>query len=39
MEIGWKPQYPPEHILEVVDEEVQLILQSLGENMDKANIR
>ncbi|KAG8157859.1 hypothetical protein KVR01_012131 [Diaporthe batatas] len=27
--IGWKPQYPPEHILEDADNEVQLILDNL----------
>jgi hypothetical protein len=28
-EIGWKPQYKPEHIIETADEEVDLILQNL----------
>jgi hypothetical protein len=28
-QIGWKAQYPPEHILETADEEVELILKSL----------
>ncbi|KAL4811973.1 hypothetical protein BDW67DRAFT_194067 [Aspergillus spinulosporus] len=28
--IGWKPVYPPEHILETADEEVDLILKTLG---------
>lgn len=27
--IGWKPQYPPDHILEAMDEEVELVLASL----------
>jgi hypothetical protein len=30
-QIGWKAQYPPEHILETADEEVELILGSLDE--------
>ncbi|KAE8165184.1 hypothetical protein BDV40DRAFT_309632 [Aspergillus tamarii] len=28
-QIGWQPQYPPEHILEVADDETELILRSL----------
>ncbi|KAL4950599.1 hypothetical protein BDW69DRAFT_171801 [Aspergillus filifer] len=28
-EIGWEPKYAPEHILEVADEEVELILKNL----------
>ncbi|KAI0020768.1 hypothetical protein F4780DRAFT_346588 [Xylariomycetidae sp. FL0641] len=28
-ELGWKPQYPPEHILEAADEEVELVLKNL----------
>ncbi|KAE8315141.1 hypothetical protein BDV41DRAFT_199358 [Aspergillus transmontanensis] len=28
-QIGWQPQYPPEHILEAADTEVELILKSL----------
>lgn len=28
-EIGWKPQYAPEHILEDADAEVELILANL----------
>ena len=28
-EIGWKPQFKAEHILETADEEVDLILQHL----------
>lgn len=27
--IGWKPHYAPEHIIEDVDNEVQLILDNL----------
>ncbi|KAH7124103.1 hypothetical protein B0J11DRAFT_530697 [Dendryphion nanum] len=27
--IGWTPQYPPEHIIEAADDEVELILQHL----------
>lgn len=27
--IGWKPQYPPEHIIEDAENEVQLILDNL----------
>ncbi|KAJ5381888.1 NAD(P)-binding protein, partial [Penicillium cataractarum] len=27
--LGWNPQYPPEHILESLDQEVELILESL----------
>ncbi|CRG85985.1 hypothetical protein PISL3812_02988 [Talaromyces islandicus] len=30
--IGWKAQYPPEHIFEAVDEGVGLILESLDRN-------
>lgn len=26
--IGWKAQYPPEHILEAADDEVELILRT-----------
>jgi len=29
--IGWKPQYQPEHIFEVAQEEVDLILANLKE--------
>ncbi|GKZ75223.1 hypothetical protein AnigIFM50267_003329 [Aspergillus niger] len=32
-EIGWKPLFPPDHIFEVMDEEVDLILSS---NADKS---
>ncbi|RDH38404.1 hypothetical protein BDQ94DRAFT_165549 [Aspergillus welwitschiae] len=32
-EIGWKPLFPPDHIFEVMDEEVNLILSS---NADKS---
>ncbi|KAE8377600.1 hypothetical protein BDV26DRAFT_281763 [Aspergillus bertholletiae] len=28
-QIGWQPQYPPEHILEMADAEVELILKTL----------
>ncbi|KAL4803998.1 NAD(P)-binding protein [Aspergillus unguis] len=28
--LGWKPQFPPEHILESLDEEVEIILEGLG---------
>ncbi|KAK1449970.1 hypothetical protein CMEL01_07306 [Colletotrichum melonis] len=28
-QLGWKPQFPPEHILEAADDEVELILQTL----------
>lgn len=28
-QIGWQPQYPPEHILEVADGETELILRIL----------
>ncbi|OGM47256.1 hypothetical protein ABOM_003907 [Aspergillus bombycis] len=28
-QIGWQPQYPPEHILEAADAEVELILKTL----------
>jgi len=28
-QIGWKPQFAPEHILEAADEEVALILENL----------
>lgn len=28
-ELGWKPKYGPEHILETADEEVELILQNI----------
>ncbi|KAE8151366.1 hypothetical protein BDV25DRAFT_138889 [Aspergillus avenaceus] len=38
-QIGWKPEYSPEHMLEVADEEVEQILEGLQENKDKANIR
>ncbi|OHE91510.1 hypothetical protein CORC01_13206 [Colletotrichum orchidophilum] len=27
-QIGWKPQFPPEHILEAADDEVEIILQT-----------
>ncbi|KAK5050621.1 hypothetical protein LTR84_003903 [Exophiala bonariae] len=27
--LGWKPEYPPHHILDTIDEEVQLILDNL----------
>ncbi|RAL13349.1 NAD(P)-binding protein [Aspergillus homomorphus CBS 101889] len=30
-QIGWTAKYPPEHFLEIVDEEVELILQNLVE--------
>ncbi|KAI0137779.1 NAD(P)-binding protein [Hypoxylon sp. NC0597] len=30
-ELGWKPLYPPEHILEAVDAEVEWILQNLND--------
>ncbi|PGH17848.1 hypothetical protein AJ80_04671 [Polytolypa hystricis UAMH7299] len=33
LEIGWKPVFPPEHILDVLDEEVELILSN---DVDKA---
>ena len=29
--IGWKPKYPPEHILEAADDEVDLILKSFSD--------
>lgn len=29
-QIGWKTEYPPEHILEVADAEVELILKTLN---------
>ncbi|OTB08346.1 hypothetical protein M426DRAFT_316971 [Hypoxylon sp. CI-4A] len=29
LKIGWKPIYPPEHILEAADEEVELILANI----------
>ena len=32
-QIGWKPQYAPEHILEAADEEVKLILGNLKEKL------
>ncbi|PYI01528.1 NAD(P)-binding protein [Aspergillus sclerotiicarbonarius CBS 121057] len=38
-EIGWKPQYPPEHFFDVVEDEVALILEGLERNKGKANIR
>lgn len=28
-QIGWKPQYPPRHILEVADEEVELVVSNI----------
>ncbi|EXJ95152.1 hypothetical protein A1O1_00271 [Capronia coronata CBS 617.96] len=28
-QIGWKPQYPPKHILESADEEVELVLANI----------
>jgi hypothetical protein len=28
-EIGWMPHYPPEHILDVADAEVDLILKNI----------
>ncbi|TKX24271.1 hypothetical protein C1H76_3373 [Elsinoe australis] len=27
--LGWKPQYPPEHILDDAENEVELILQTM----------
>ncbi|PYH48098.1 uncharacterized protein BP01DRAFT_334592 [Aspergillus saccharolyticus JOP 1030-1] len=30
-QIGWMPKYPPEHFLEIADEEVELILRHLGD--------
>ncbi|KAJ5648316.1 hypothetical protein N7490_004688 [Penicillium lividum] len=30
-EIGWKAEYPPEHILEIADEEIETIIRSLGQ--------
>ncbi|KAJ5706652.1 NAD(P)-binding protein [Penicillium malachiteum] len=27
--LGWKPQYPPEHLLQVLDKEVETILEGL----------
>lgn len=31
LQIGWKPQFPPEHILEAADAEVELILRNLAD--------
>ncbi|KAB8204132.1 NAD(P)-binding protein [Aspergillus parasiticus] len=28
--LGWQPQYPPQHLLETLDEEVDWILKNLG---------
>ena len=30
--IGWQPQYPAEHILDALDEEVDLILKRKGKD-------
>lgn len=30
-DLGWKPQYPPEHMLEAMDAEVDLILSNLDD--------
>ncbi|GKZ20540.1 hypothetical protein AbraIFM66951_005865 [Aspergillus brasiliensis] len=38
-EIGWKPEYAPEHILDVAEEEVDSILEGLSKNKGQANIR
>jgi len=38
-QIGWEPQYPPEHILEEADAEVDLILRSLEVDDSRATIR
>ncbi|EXF79317.1 hypothetical protein CFIO01_02052 [Colletotrichum fioriniae PJ7] len=29
-QLGWKPQFPPEHILEAADDEVELILRTIS---------
>jgi hypothetical protein len=31
-ELGWSPMYPPGHILEDLDNEVELILSELGKS-------
>lgn len=31
LQIGWKPQFSPEHILEAADAEVELILRNLAD--------
>ncbi|XHG04735.1 hypothetical protein AWENTII_007982 [Aspergillus wentii] len=38
-QIGWKAQYPPEHILEAADDEVELILKSLEVDDSRTNVR
>ncbi|KAL4915391.1 hypothetical protein BDW62DRAFT_212740 [Aspergillus aurantiobrunneus] len=37
--IGWKPQYPPEHILEAADAEVELIVNDLKPGKAKGSVR
>jgi hypothetical protein len=38
-EIGWEAEYPPEHILEAADAEVELILKTLHSRGSRATIR
>ncbi|PYH93097.1 hypothetical protein BO71DRAFT_450984 [Aspergillus ellipticus CBS 707.79] len=37
--IGWKPHYPPEHILEAADDEVAFILKGLGSGKKRPDVR
>ncbi|KAI9374322.1 hypothetical protein BJX61DRAFT_551502 [Aspergillus egyptiacus] len=37
--IGWKPRYPPEHLLEAADAEVELIIENLNSGKAKASVR
>ncbi|OQE20836.1 hypothetical protein PENFLA_c015G06816 [Penicillium flavigenum] len=37
--IGWKPQYPPEHILEAADAEVELIVDNFKSGRMQASVR
>ncbi|KAL3431611.1 hypothetical protein BDV09DRAFT_206482 [Aspergillus tetrazonus] len=38
-EIGWKAEYPPEHIIEAADAEVELILKTLDSGDSRSSIR
>lgn len=37
--IGWEPMYPPQHILDVADEEVESIMKGLKGSNKRPDIR
>lgn len=37
--IGWEPMYPPQHILDVADDEVALIMKGLERGNKRPDIR